>query len=73
MQKPAIAKALATAHLAKADYFMANPTELPMRKYPVALREYRKVVVYDKTNRRAQDSVRMIEDIYRRMGREIPK
>src|SRR5437868_15104403 len=53
MKQPATAKALAQAHMAKADYFMNNPQEPPMRKYPTALREYRKVLIYDKTNKHA--------------------
>jgi tetratricopeptide (TPR) repeat protein len=72
-KQPAVAKALAAAHLAKADYFMFNSQDPPMRKYPTALREYRKVLEYDKTNKKAQENAKTIEDIYKGMGREVPK
>ncbi len=72
-KQPAIAKGLVSAHMAKADFFMNNPDVPPMRKYPTALREYRKVLVYDKTNKKAQENVQLIEGIYKQMGREIPK
>ena len=47
-----ISKALADAHLADADSMMADDSLPPNRKYPSALREYRKVLALDKTNRR---------------------
>ena len=72
-KQPAVAKALVNAHMSKADYFMNAPEVPPMRKYPTALREYRKVLVYDKTNKKAQENVQLIEGIYKQMGREIPK
>jgi hypothetical protein len=31
------------------------------------------VLVYDKTNKKAQENVQLIEGIYKQMGREIPK
>jgi tetratricopeptide (TPR) repeat protein len=72
-KQPATVQALAQAHMAKADYFMNNDQLPPARRYTTALREYRKVLEYDKTNKKAQDNVKMIEDIYKSMGREIPK
>jgi tetratricopeptide (TPR) repeat protein len=72
-KQPAIAKALAQAHMAKADYFMNNNQAAPRIKYTTALAEYRKVLVYDRTNKKAQDNIKMIEDIYKSMGRPIPQ
>jgi tetratricopeptide (TPR) repeat protein len=68
-----IRKALAEAHMANADFHMNNPSMPPFRKYPTALREYRKVLEYDKDNRKAKENIATIEGIYRSMGREIPK
>ena len=72
-KQPATVKALAAAHMAKADAFMHNDQLPPARRYTTALREYRKVLEYDKTNKQAQDNVKLIEDIYKSMGREVPK
>ena len=66
-------KGVADAHMAKADFFLNNPQMPPMRKYPTALREYRKVLELEKSNKKAQDNIKMIEDIYKQMGREVPK
>ena len=68
-----IAKALADTHLAKADFFMTNSQVPPRVKYTTALHEYRKTLEYDKTNKKAQDNIKTIEDIYKQMGREVPK
>lgn len=65
--------ALAETHLAHADYYMYNEQMPPMRKYPTALRQYRAVLQYDKTNKKALDSVKTIEDIYKSMGRPVPQ
>ncbi len=72
-KQPATAKVLAQAHMAKADFFMNNDQFRPAVKYTTALREYRKVLDYDKTNAKAQQNVKTIEDIYKSMGREVPK
>jgi len=72
-KQPATAKALAQAHLAKADSYMENKQLPPRQKYRPALAEYRKVLVYDKTNAKAQQNIKMIEDIYKQMGMEVPK
>jgi tetratricopeptide (TPR) repeat protein len=71
-KQPTVQKALAESHLAKADFFL-NGSEPPRSKYPTALREYRKTLEYDKANKKAQDNIKTIEDIYKQMGREVPK
>ena len=68
-----LTKALADAHLAAADALMADEALPPMRKYPNALREYRKVLALDKTNAKAKANVDQIEGIYKSMGRPIPQ
>jgi tetratricopeptide (TPR) repeat protein len=68
-----ITKALADAHLANADSMMADDSMPPNRKYPAALREYRKVLELDKTNQKAKANVDQIEGIYKSMGRPIPQ
>lgn len=68
-----VTKALAEAHLAKADSFMYNDAVPPRMKYPTALREYREVLKYDKANKKAQEGVATIEGIYKSMGRPVPQ
>jgi hypothetical protein len=72
-KQPAVTAALVQAHMSKADFFMTNEQVPPRVKYTTALHEYRKVLVYDKTNKKAQDNIKMIEDIYKSMGRPIPQ
>lgn len=72
-KQPAVAKALVAAHMGKADFFMSNDQVPPREKYTTALREYRKVLVYDKTNKKALDNIKVIEDIYKSMGRPVPQ
>lgn len=72
-KQPAVSKTLVEAHMGKADSFMSNPQVPPREKYTTALREYRKVLVYDKTNKKATDNIKTIEDIYKSMGRPIPQ
>ena len=68
-----VTKALTGANLEAADSYMADASMPPMRKYPAALRAYRKVLELDKTNKKAKDNVTQIEDIYKQMGRPIPQ
>jgi hypothetical protein len=68
-----VTKALAEAHLAKADSFMYNESLPPRAKYPVALRSYREVLKYDKENKKAQQGIATIEGIYKSMGRPVPQ
>ncbi len=73
--KPAadLKKALADANMAKADAFMNDPAAPPRVKYTTALRSYREVLKYDKTNKKAQENISTIEGIYKSMGRPIPQ
>jgi tetratricopeptide (TPR) repeat protein len=68
-----VQKGLAEAHLAKADSFMYNDALPPRMKYPQALRSYRTVLQYDKTNKKAQEGIATIEGIYKSMGRPVPQ
>ena len=71
--RPAVTKALAETQLAKGDAFMYNDALPPRQKYPTALRAYREVLKYDKENKKAQQGVKTIEDIYKSMGRPVPQ
>ena len=64
--------ALAESNLALGDFNMFNEQMPPFRKYPAALRAYRQVLVYDKTNKKAAANIKTIEDIYKSMGRPVP-
>jgi tetratricopeptide (TPR) repeat protein len=64
---------LVEALMASGDSYMYNDKLPPFRKYPVALRHYRRVLEIDKDNKKAKDNVAMIEGIYKSMGREVPK
>lgn len=53
---------------------MMNAGSLPPRqKYPGALNLYREALKVDPKNKEATENKKMIEDIYRSMGRPIPK
>jgi tetratricopeptide (TPR) repeat protein len=65
--------ALAEAHLANGEFFMFNDQMPPFRKYPSALREFRKTVELDPSNKKAKEHIATIEGIYKSMGREVPK
>ncbi|MEO7651976.1 MAG: hypothetical protein ABIZ80_16050 [Bryobacteraceae bacterium] len=65
--------ALADAHLQYGSMMMNNEQMPPFRKYPGALREFRKVLEFDKDNKKAKDNIALIEGIYKSMGREVPK
>jgi len=66
-------KALADAHLKYGDSYMYNDQLPPRMKYAPALKQYRQVLVYDKTNKDAQQKINTIESIYKQMGRPIPQ
>ena len=68
-----VKKTLADAYLGKGDSMMYNDSLPPRMKYPGALKAYRQVLVYDKTNKKAQDNVNTIEGIYKSMGRPVPQ
>jgi len=68
-----VVKALASAHFAAGDFNMYNNELPPFKKYPTALREYRKVLEYDPENQKAKGNIALIENIYKQMGRPIPQ
>lgn len=70
---PALKAGFADVYLSQGDFFMYNEQMPPFRKYPSALRSYRKVLEYDKTNAKAQKNIATIEGIYKSMGRPVPQ
>lgn len=64
---------LIEAYLAKGDSLMNDPAMPPRVKYPGALKSYRQVLTYEKTNKKALDNIATIEGIYKSMGRPIPQ
>ncbi len=52
---------------------MNSPDLGPKDKYPGALRLYREALALDPKNKEALANKKMIEDIYKSMGRPIPK
>jgi tetratricopeptide (TPR) repeat protein len=68
-----ITSALAGAHLKYGDFYMYNEQMMPFQKYPNALRQYRKVLVYDAANADAKKKIAVIENIYKSMGRPVPQ
>lgn len=74
--KPTAAKAKKNAAdtiLKEADVVLVTPALGPKDKYPKALKLYREVVRLDPKNKGAKDAIRTIEDIYKSMGRPVPK
>jgi tetratricopeptide (TPR) repeat protein len=69
----AVKNAMVEALMGNADAYMYNDKLPPFRKYPVALKSYRRVLEFDKTNQKAKDNVSMIEGIYKSMGRPVPQ
>jgi tetratricopeptide (TPR) repeat protein len=64
---------LAESYLGLGESTMNNEQLRPMQKYPAALRAFRKVLEFDKGNKKATDNIAMIEGIYKQMGRPIPQ
>ncbi|MBL8235467.1 MAG: hypothetical protein JNL98_43635, partial [Bryobacterales bacterium] len=52
---------------------MFNKDIPPFRKYPGALRQFRKTVEYDPKNAKAKEHIATIEGIYKSMGRPVPQ
>lgn len=52
---------------------MESPLLTPKAKYPRALNLYREALRLDPTNKEAKANKKMIEDIYRSMGRPVPQ
>ena len=69
----ALKQARIEGHLIFERYFMFNDSLPPKQKYGPALKEYRAVVAIDPKNSDAQNSIALIEGIYKEMGRPIPQ
>lgn len=63
--------AQATAQLGRAT--MYDSATAPMVKYPTALRYYRRALALDPANRIALGDKKLIESVYQKMGRPVPK
>jgi hypothetical protein len=55
------------------EVMMLDETIPPRTRYPEALKLYRKALVVDPTNTKAKENLKMIEDVYKKMGKEVPK
>ncbi|MEO5951125.1 MAG: hypothetical protein ABIQ44_01535 [Chloroflexia bacterium] len=69
----AVKTAMVEALMGNADAYMYNEKLPPFKKYPTALKSYRRVLEFDKANQKAKDNVSMIEGIYKSMGRPVPQ
>lgn len=52
---------------------MVNPDLPPRVKYPGALKHFRRALELNPKHQKAAGEKKMIEDIYKSMGREVPK
>lgn len=66
-------KAYVDATVNYATTTMMSGVLTPKEKYPTALALYREALKTDPNNKEAKNNAKMIEDIYRSMGRPIPK
>lgn len=57
----------------KAEKIMLDPALPPREKYPQALVMFRDALQIDPNNTLAKDSIKIIEDIYKGMGRPVPE
>jgi tetratricopeptide (TPR) repeat protein len=64
---------LADAHVLLGNAYMYEDSLPPFRKYPSALRQFRKALEYDKENKKAKANIATIEGIYKSMGRPVPQ
>jgi tetratricopeptide (TPR) repeat protein len=69
----AVKNAMVEALLGNGDTYMYDEKLPPFKKYPAALKSYRRVLEFDKANQKAKDNVAMIEGIYKSMGRPVPQ
>jgi hypothetical protein len=60
-------------HLAAGNYLMFEADLNPKEKYGPALKQYKKVLEADPTNKEALTNKEQIESIYESMGRPIPQ
>jgi tetratricopeptide (TPR) repeat protein len=65
--------ALADTHTAYGEFFMFHEQMPPFRKYPAALRQFRKALEYVPDQKKPKEHIATIEGIYKSMGREVPK
>jgi tetratricopeptide (TPR) repeat protein len=68
-----VKKTMVEALMGNGDAYMYNEKLPPFRKYPAALKSYRRVLEFDKNNQKAKDNIAMIEGIYKSMGRPVPQ
>lgn len=45
----------------------------PRTRYPEALKQYRTALKLDPTNAKAKENIKLIEDVYKKMGKPVPK
>lgn len=65
--------ALGDAFTASGESLMFNKDLPPFRKYPGALKQFRKAVEYDSNAKKAKEHIATIEGIYKSMGRPVPQ
>ena len=52
---------------------MLDETIEPRKRYPDALKLYRQALKLDPANQKAKDNIKLIEDVYKKMGKPVPK
>jgi tetratricopeptide (TPR) repeat protein len=65
-------KELAAAYADRGFAQMNDPGASPRVKYRAALKDYRQALKLDPNNGKAKFNAKLIEDIYRSMGRPVP-
>ncbi|MDX1979579.1 MAG: hypothetical protein SFV51_04865 [Bryobacteraceae bacterium] len=65
--------ALGDAYFAHGEAQMFDDKLPPFRKYPAALRAFRKTAELNPNHKKAKEHIATIEGIYKSMGREVPK
>jgi tetratricopeptide (TPR) repeat protein len=70
---PELKTALGQAYTASGEATMFNEALPPFRKYPTALRLFRKAVENDPNAKKAKEHIATIEGIYKSMGRPVPQ
>ncbi|HRI43398.1 MAG TPA: hypothetical protein PLL78_04375 [Fimbriimonadaceae bacterium] len=66
-------KAYVDATVAYGNLVMTSPALMPKEKYPKALALFREALKVDPKNKVALENKNMIEQIYKSMGRPVPK
>jgi tetratricopeptide (TPR) repeat protein len=69
----ALKKAFAQANAQLGRATMYDPATPPRTKYPAALGYYRKALALDPANKIAREDKKLVEDVYKQMGRPVPK